>query len=64
VPFQGAGDRAEVVMVSVLGPADDEDHRDVRPALATFFVCRRDQVVRGRAVAALAKLPWMTCIRV
>jgi hypothetical protein len=53
VPFQGAGDRAEDVVVSVLGSADDEEHPGVRTVLAAQLVGRRDQVVGDRAVAAL-----------
>ena len=53
VPLQGARDRAEDMVVSVLGLADDEDHRDARPVLAAQFVCHGDQLVRDRAAAAL-----------
>jgi hypothetical protein len=41
------------MVVSVLGLADDEDHRGARPVLAAQFVCHGDQLVRDRAVAAL-----------
>jgi hypothetical protein len=41
VPFQGLRDRAEDVMVSVLGPADDEDDRGVgRAPQAQLVGCR------------------------
>ena len=52
VPLQRGRDRAEDVVVSMLGPADDEDHRGVRAVPAAQFVCHRDEVVRDRAVAA------------
>lgn len=53
VPLQGLRDRAEDVVVPVLGPADDDDHRGAGPVAQAQFVGGRDQLVRDRAVAAL-----------
>ena len=53
VPLQGGRDRADDVVVSVLGAADDEEHLGVGPVPIAQVVRDRDQVVRDRAVAAL-----------
>ena len=53
VPLQGLRNRAKDVVISVLGAADDDDHRGLRAALAAQVIGRGDQLIRDRAVPAL-----------
>ena len=53
LPLQGLRNRAQDVVVSVLGAADDYDHRGFGPALAAHVVGCGGQLVRDRAVPAL-----------
>ncbi len=53
VPLQGGRNRAEDVVVAVLGPTDDEEHPGVGAVPQAQLVRHRDQVVRDRAVTAL-----------
>ena len=56
VPLQGLRNRAQDVVISVLGAADDDDHGGFGPALAAHLIGHRDQLVRDRAIPAL-KVP-------
>ena len=53
VPLEGPRYRAEGVVVSVLGAADDDDHRGAGPVLAAQVVGRSDELVGDRPVTAL-----------